>query len=108
MRILVIDDEREFKFPGAEKIVYAKSIEDAFTWIKYYQRWDQVWLDHDLGDGIDVITFCNMVEKTAYQGRLYNIGEFVIHSMNPVGRARMAQALNKFYNVRFVMPEDYM
>lgn len=51
-------------------------------------------LDHDLGDeqngtGYDVACY---IEQTAYDGSLAPI-EVTIHSANPVGRARMEQAI---------------
>jgi len=53
-------------------------------------------LDHDLGDeqngtGYDVACF---IEQAAYSGQLAPI-KVKIHSANPVGRARMEQAISR-------------
>ena len=110
MKILVVDDERTFKSEAAygHDIVYTETVNGAKFYLAHPNGWDEVWLDHDLGrdeDGHDLVKW---IERLAYQGNLLDVGTFVIHSMNPIGRKRMAEGLRNFYNVRFVDPTVYM
>ena len=111
MRILVIDDERTFdnRKLGVykEEITYARYGEEGLACLQ--EAFDVVYLDHDLGENsIDGYGVTMEIEKLAYQGTLLDVGKFVIHSMNPVGRMNMYQCLSKFYNVEFARVEDLM
>lgn len=111
MRILVIDDERYFNqaiFHMPVSARYARRYDKALEMLTD-ESWDKVYLDHDLGDnqptGYDL---CQKIEEFAYNGYLLNVKEFVIHSMNPLGRSRMYQCLYKYYNVSFARVEDLL
>lgn len=123
MRILIVDDERDFAPLAGHTIVqdhasYLSLSENDNKNVVYYVRnykdaqwmmpsgWDIVYLDHDLGDGKNGYDICSEIEKHAFDGYLLNIGKFVIHSANPLGRMRMYEALHKFYNVEFARAED--
>ena len=114
VKYLIIDDERTLDKVEAttsaffDKVVYARNLEDArFEIFGENKRWDRVYLDHDLGNGQDVITLCDEIEqRTVENEELLNIKEFIIHSMNPVGRQRMYAALSGYYNVKFARVED--
>lgn len=112
MRILVIDDERNFNPLFSDPNIDAtmcRNIFDATLLIEDELGWDQVWLDHDLGMGSpEVYALCMFAEEMAYNGHPLPVKEFVIHSSNPVGRERMKAALDKYYNVRMVRAEDYL
>lgn len=113
VKYLIIDDERTLDKVEAttsaffDKVVYARNLEDArFEIFGENKRWDRVYLDHDLG-GEDVSWLTNEIEqRTVENEELLNIKEFVIHSMNPIGRMRMYEALRKYYNVKFARVED--
>lgn len=110
MKILVVDDERTFRLFGRERleVEYCRTTEKAFGLISS-KEYRAVWLDHDMGNQRDGTWLTNMIERLAIEkGILCDVGEFVIHSTNPVARMKMAQALSKFYNVRFVRAEDYL
>lgn len=52
-------------------------------------------LDHDLGPGFgDGYLVARFIEKRAFLGRLHRL-EWTVHSANPVGRARMTEALQR-------------
>ena len=107
-RILVIDDERTFKFPAT----YARTLPEAL-WLLCTREWDEVWLDHDMGDPIhEMMQLVNWMEQLILSGDPTDswqphMGTIVIHSSNPVGRERMKAALENWYNVRMVRAEDY-
>jgi DNA-binding NtrC family response regulator len=114
MRILVIDDERtfnEFKVMHWLKIyemslVYARTYNEALKCLM--SDWDIVYLDHDLGEGKSGYDIVNDIERVAHNGKILNVGKFVIHSMNSVGRLNMFHALRDFYSVEFARVEDLL
>lgn len=115
MKILVVDDERTLTklegsgfYVGKNEVTHCRVTTSAWMLITS-NEYDQVWLDHDMGDQKDVTWLTNMIERLAIEKEeLLDIGEFIIHTSNPVARMRMSQALSKFYNVRFVRAEDYL
>jgi len=112
MRILVIDDERTLENIFADtktSVIYVRNYHDAAMLLfGNPPRFDVVYLDHDLGDGPDGGDLTAQIEERAYKGELLDIGKFVIHSMNPIGRMRMYNALHRFYNVEFARAEDLL
>ncbi len=116
MRILVIDDERTFSriehsLAWNDEIVYARNLLDAYHQVME-NHWTRVYLDHDLGSRSDgspaeVTDITEDIEELAFvRGRLLDVDEFIIHSMNPLGRKEMYEALHKFYNVSFARVQD--
>lgn len=49
MRILVIDDMREFKTPPEGEVVYARTSALGKRILRSDKKWDKIYLDHDLG-----------------------------------------------------------
>ncbi len=111
MKILVLDDLRMFKSitPDAE-VFYARNIKEFKELVPNdWVCWDQIWLDNDLGnDGPDVYELVKEIEELAYSDHKMCVGEFVVHTANPVARINFNAALSKHYKVRFVRAEDYM
>lgn len=108
MRFLIIDDVRTLSGTVGEngfldEHIYARTYEEGIVQVTSKAGWDRVYLDHDLGNESDKTGYdiAQAIEKDAYDGILYPIGEFILISSNPVGRMRMFQALCKFYNVTF-------
>ena len=101
MRILVVDDERTVGF--LDEPVYARTAGAAIEMLREITSLDELWLDHDLGEGGDGYAVASYLEERASQGLPLPIGRIVIHSMNPVGAQRMLRALEQFYAVE-VMP----
>jgi hypothetical protein len=65
------------------------------------QRVDELWLDHDLGGDDTIWPVVELLEKAAFDGHPFDLGVITIHSANPAGATRMAQALRHWgYRVR--------
>lgn len=89
MKILVIDDERTFIFSEDDEVVYARNLYEAREFL-LNEHWDEVWLDHDLGNGEDVSKLTNEIEASRI---VLDVDWFYIHTMNPVGRDNIYHAL---------------
>jgi hypothetical protein len=50
-------------------------------------------LDHDLGEDDTIWPVVEVLERAAFNGRPLDIGIINIHSANPAGTTKMAQAL---------------
>jgi hypothetical protein len=77
MSILVIDDQRIFNFPDA---VHVTTSQEGIKLLDS-QEWDEVWLDHDLGEdsegsGSDIVRHIVATRPS--------VDFFVVHSMNTV------------------------
>ena len=65
------------------------------------ERGDELWLDHDLGEDDTIWPVIEVLERAAFDGHPLDIGVVYIHSANPTGAAKMAQALRRWgYPVR--------
>lgn len=98
-RILGIDDCRELSYCA----VLARTYHDGIRALKFYPKWDELHLDHDLGavepqytesgrelTGYDVL--CFLEENPEYLPK-----RIVLVTSNPSGRVRMEQLLKKLY-----------
>jgi hypothetical protein len=97
---LWLDDERDPKDPYTQSEfgamgdeVWAKTAAVAINYLKQ-GRVTAISLDHDLGPasagtGQDV---ANWIEEQAFHGTLRRL-EWTVHSLNPVGKKSMVQAL---------------
>lgn len=92
--ILVVDDYRTMKFDATT----VRTLDRAISFL-YSKPWDEVWLDHDLDGREDIMPLIKKVEADARNGIILPVGIFIIHTGNPVGRMRMAQALLPWYTV---------
>jgi|ERR1035437_4243315 hypothetical protein len=102
MKILVVDDDTFAS--GFEGAVYARTISEAREFL-LNEHWDEVWLDHDLGNGEDVSKLTDEIEGME---TILDVDWFCIHSMNPVGKERMYIALDRAgYKVAmFALPSE--
>ena len=92
-RVILIDDLRSFA-DGRPAFVARTSAAGVWLLNRYRdQRLDELWLDHDLGADDTIWPVVEVLERAAFDGRPFEIGAVVIHSANPVGVAKMAQAL---------------
>ncbi|WP_127506087.1 cyclic-phosphate processing receiver domain-containing protein [Actinoplanes solisilvae] len=55
-----------------------------------------LWLDHDLGEDDTIWPVVEVLERAAFEGDPFDIGVINIHSANPAGAAKMAQALRRW------------
>lgn len=118
--VLVIDDERTF--PELRGARYARTVAEAIDALSEDVRWSEVWWDHDLGDGQDSMQIVAWMDAAQAQYRddesrwigemmqprplffrrrpdpqpprlAYRCGQHFVHTMNPVGAARLVAAL---------------
>lgn len=96
-KILVIDDLREFSF----KAIYARTSKEALDIL--YQEWDEIWLDHDLGEEDTIKPILDFIqEKSFYGDKTFDNTQFIVHSANPYGAKMMVAVLERccYYVVR--------
>ncbi|MBU2666381.1 hypothetical protein KOI35_23025 [Actinoplanes bogorensis] len=93
VRVLLVDDLRSF-VDGREAEVARTSAAGTAILERYRdRRLDELWLDHDLGADDTIWPVVEMLERAAFDGRPFDIGVVYIHSANPAGVPKMAQAL---------------
>lgn len=99
-KVLVIDDEREFKDKSHKDMVaYARSSDEALEYLLAPIRWNQVWFDHDLGPDDDIRRVVEWIEAQAFEGVAPEIGCCYVQSRNPVGVQWITAALERYYRV---------
>ncbi|WP_316528372.1 cyclic-phosphate processing receiver domain-containing protein [Kitasatospora brasiliensis] len=97
--ILGIDDLRPL--PRATRI--ARTSGDGVRLLEEHRGAyiDELWLDHDLGGDDDILPVVALLEEAAFGGEPFRIGTVFVHSANPIGAARVVQALTRWdYRVR--------
>lgn len=105
---LVVDDERTFKDFPDDDTLYARHSDTAIHILERGIRFDEVWLDHDLGGDDTVMKVVDFLVEHAVQYVEMNMFKFPIfvHSMNPVGAQNIVRALERYYDVKRVpLPE---
>lgn len=106
VRRLIIDDERNFpKLDG--DITYIRSSTEAVDHLWSNSSYDEIWLDHDLGDDDTIRPVVLALQEMAWKS-YPPTNHIVIHTMNPVGREYIRSALQRFYNITDVLVEDYL
>jgi len=98
--VLVIDDVRKFRFDCA----YARTVAQALSLLE--DPWDQVWFDHDLGEGETVRPAVLWIEEQIANGVRPEIAQVVIHSSNPSGVQWIYQALRHHYPTKVVSADE--
>jgi hypothetical protein len=96
---LIIDDLRILNLPG--DVRYARNLKDAFTALASDEKWEEIYLDHDLGlswtENDEIEDIWPVVDY--FQERLaenpIKTGQIFIITSNPVGRQRMKLAFDK-------------
>lgn len=97
--ILVVDDLRTFGFAAT----YARTATQALSLLRTRgARYDEVWLDHDLGEGGEIRVVVEFLERRAFRGRAIPIGRIFVQSDNPSGAAWAVAGLERYYDVRRV------
>ena len=106
--VLIIDDERPIELfsPYAKPtiddfILLASKPDTALKTLYWPNVWDEVYLDHDLGDEIIDGTFLvNAIEANIEVNNQWPyVKKFFVHSGNPVGAQRMVSVLAKYFSV---------
>jgi hypothetical protein len=100
-KTILVDDLRWF-VDGRSAEVARTSSAGAQLLERYRgQRLGQLWLDHDVGEDDTIWPVVEVLERAAFDGRPFDVGVINIHSANPAGATKMAQALRHWgYRVR--------
>ncbi|RZU72177.1 hypothetical protein EV384_0521 [Micromonospora kangleipakensis] len=100
-RIVLVDDLRSF-VDGRDAAVARSSAAGVALLERHRdERLDELWLDHDLGEADTIWPVVEVLERAAFEGRPFDIGVVHVHSANPAGAGKMAQALQRWgYRVR--------
>jgi hypothetical protein len=107
--VVLIDDLRAFvdRRPAEVARTSADGIEALQR--RRAERLDELWLDHDLGGDDTIWPVIELLERAAFEEHPFDIGTVYIHSANPAGAAKMAQALDRWgYHVRTVPGSPYV
>lgn len=103
VRVVLIDDLRSFVDGRAAEV--ARTSAAGLELLERYRahRLDELWLDHDLGGEDTIWPVVELLEQAAFEHHAFNIGHVYVHSANPPGAAKIAQALQRWgYDVRVV------
>lgn len=116
LRVLVIDDLRSFWESRAYEYVYARTYEEGLQqvvrWLDGVEHYDEVWLDHDLGEDPDPLN--GGVTQTIRPIVLYIVEESIVFNnrrntrikvltQNPVGRKWIFEQLDHLYPLYALM-----
>ena len=101
--VLVIDDQRTFRFPA----VYARTAAEGMSRLAEHE-WREVWLDHNLGTGLTIEPVLRLLEERATCGRPIPIGVICVHTSGPAEGDAMIAALRRWYRVRRVVAHSFL
>lgn len=118
-RVLLIDDLRNFR-EGIEfrfrentadaDVTIARTSAEALDILAEQNDWDEIWLDHDLGEPngqLDTIMpVVDYLSEKAFNDEPVNVNWIFIHTSNPVGRDQMALTLSHFGYMTQKMPAE--
>lgn len=90
MRILVVDDQRIFKFGTDHTVQHELTAQHGLAAMMWEGPWDEVYLDHDLGQASKA-DGTKLAHSIAFLKP--EVGRFYVHSMNVVGRKNMLKIL---------------
>lgn len=107
-KVLVIDDEtsrreRLLELGLQEEHTWVENLDEGMDQI-HKSQWDEIWLDHDVpGRYLDLRLGTTTIILTSFAESLFHdeidredIPHFVIHTMNPVGRANLIAICNRW------------
>lgn len=101
MNIVIIDDERTFETSPDDNVTYLRTEQEALA---YFAKWwtqflsggydcqiDELWFDHDLGDGGEALSVAKFLWALSgtLEGLNMPIEAIFVHSQNPVGAERI-------------------
>ncbi|WBB57198.1 cyclic-phosphate processing receiver domain-containing protein [Verrucosispora sp. WMMD573] len=99
--IVLVDDLRSF-VDGRNAQVARTSVAGVELLGRYRdRRLDELWLDHDLGGDDTIWPVVEVLERSAFDKRPFDVGVINVHSANPAGAAKIVQVLRHWgYRVR--------
>lgn len=105
-QILVVDDRRLFAFDAH----YARTAAAGVAALSAGQEYDEIWLDHDLGEPPrEIWPVVELLEQLAHENRFPVRGAILVCSDNPAGAERIRLALERSgYQVRRVDAKPYL
>lgn len=95
MRLLFVDDIRDFPLPNVEydgEFDVARNCDEALGLLKVHE-YTYVWLDHDLG----MLETIHPVVMELVQNDYPSIEGIWVHSSNPPAAATMVNKLSRYY-----------
>lgn len=102
-RVILVDDLRSFTDGRSAEVARTSVAGLALLQAHRDKRVDELWLDHDLGENDTIWPVVEVLEHAAFEGHPFDISAVYIHSANPSGAAKMAQALRRWgYHVHLV------
>jgi hypothetical protein len=99
--ILLVDDLRSFVDGRPASVARTSAAGVELLGRHHTDRIGELWLDHDLGGDDTIWPVVAVLERAAFDDRPFDIGVINVHSANPTGAAKIAQALRRWnYPVR--------
>lgn len=101
MIIVCVDDLRLFGDTFQDCLIhYATNSSDALKFLEEnLPLIQEVWLDHDLGDGDEITPVINWLDEKAREGKTDHISCIRILTNNPVGYNKIMLALQRHFFV---------
>jgi hypothetical protein len=94
--IVLVDDLRSFVDRRPAEVARTSSAGVELLHRQRNHRLDELWLDHDLGGDDTIWPVVEVLERAAFERRPFDVGVVIIHSANPAGATKMAQALRRW------------
>lgn len=98
LKTLLIDDLRNFV--DNRKATIARNSNQALHILENDNVWDEIWLDHDLGEvdgSLDsIMPVVDFMAEAAFNDTPINVGIIYIHTSNPVGAKQMFASLTRY------------
>lgn len=104
---VVIDDLRSFTDMAKTKlfgktIKYIRTLSEAQTWlVNIDEPVEALWLDHDLGNGEDIIPFVDQLVESGL-----DVGHIYVHTSNPIGMRNIVNRIAPKYNYSVITSID--
>jgi len=103
IRVILVDDLRSFLDGRPAGVARSSAAGVELLHRHRWSRLDELWLDHDLGESDTIWPVVELLERAAFEENPLDIRQILIHSANPAGARKMAQALERWaYPVRLV------
>lgn len=83
-------------------VVWVKSFDEFYEWIKEYGLPDDVSFDHDLGGEKDGCDAAKVLCEFCMNMNWATLPKWYIHSANPVGRERITSILKSYEKAKFI------
>lgn len=113
-RILLVDDLRNFRAPdeSADTFIARTSRQGLDILEREVKPWDEIWLDHDLGEVEgqldDIMRVVDYLCERAFNDEPVAVNVVYVHTSNAPGAGNMLRSLARFgYNAQRVAPEPY-